>query len=56
MTYSKASEILGLTTPKSLKEQAEMAKSMLSRMTWETPLRYKVAADVLIRAAGVSSK
>jgi hypothetical protein len=51
MTYSKASELLGLTTPKSLKKQAEMAKSMLSRMTYKTPLRYKVAADVLIRAA-----
>ena len=51
MTYSKASELLGLTTPKSLKEQAEMAKSMLSRMTYKTPLRYKVAVDVLIRAA-----
>ena len=51
MTYSKASELLGLTTPKSLEKQAEMAKSMLSRMTYKTPLRYKVAADVLIRAA-----
>ena len=51
MTYSKASELLGLTTPKSLEKQAEMAESMLSRMTHKTPLRYKVAADVLIRAA-----
>ena len=56
MTYSRASELLGLTTPKSLEKQAEMAKSMLSRMTHKTPLRYKVAADVLIRAAGVSGK
>jgi len=56
MTYSRASELLGLTTPKRLEKQAEMAKGMLSRMTYKTPLRYKVAADVLIRAAGASGK
>ena len=51
MTYSKASELLGFTTPKSIKEQAALAQSKLSRMTMTTPLRYKVAAQILIDAA-----
>ncbi|MDD5650420.1 MAG: hypothetical protein PHF86_08410 [Candidatus Nanoarchaeia archaeon] len=51
MDYSKACELLNLTTPKSLKEQAELAKSILKHMNFKTPLRYKVAADILIKAA-----
>lgn len=51
MTYSQASELLGFTTPKSVKDQAKLAQSALRSMTTKTPLRYKVAADVLIRAA-----
>lgn len=51
MNYSKAIELLGLTTPKSLSENARLASSMLSHMTAECPLRYKVAASVIIEAA-----
>jgi len=51
MNYSKACELLNLTTPKSLKEQAELAKSILKHMNFKTPLRYKVAADILVKAA-----
>ena len=51
MNYSEAVELLGLTTPKSLVENARLAAGMLNRMTINAPLRYKVAAMVIIRAA-----
>lgn len=51
MDYSKASELLGFTTPKSLKDQAKLASIALEHMTDKTQLRYKVAAQVLIDAA-----
>ena len=50
MTYSRASEILGLTTPKSVRAQAELARGILRSLTPGAPLRYHVACDVLIKA------
>lgn len=51
MTYSKACEVLGFTTPKSIEANARLAKSLLGNLTPESPLRYSVACMVLIRAA-----
>jgi hypothetical protein len=51
MNYSKAIELLGLTTPKSLAQNARLAQGQLARMTDKAPLRYKVAAQVVIEAA-----
>jgi len=51
MDYSVACEILCLTSPKSLKENAKLAESILNNLTREAPLRYKVACKVLINAA-----
>lgn len=51
MTYSEACELLGLTTPKSLEDNARLATGMQSRMTDKAPLRYKVAAQLIINAA-----
>ena len=51
MSYSKACEILGFTTPKSFSANARLAKSRLATMTISAPLRYKVACKVLIDAA-----
>jgi hypothetical protein len=51
MSYSKACEILDLTTPKSLSENARLASGILSRLTDTAPLRYKVAAQIIIEAA-----
>lgn len=51
MNYSEATELLGFTTPKSLEENAKLAKSRLSHLTDECPLRYKVACQILINAA-----
>lgn len=51
MNYSEACELLGFTTPKSLTANAKLAESALGHMTFKTPLRYKVAAQVLIDAA-----
>lgn len=48
MKYSRAVEILGYTTPKSLKENAELAKTRLSQLTPSSPLRYKVACQLLM--------
>lgn len=50
MDYSKAIELLGLTTVKSLSENARLAAGMLSHMTSKCPLRYKVAASVVMAA------
>ena len=51
MTYSRACELLGLTTPKTLKENSELAKSKLSTMTTKTPLKYKVAVKIIVEAS-----
>ena len=51
MNYSEAVELLRLTTPKSLAENARLAEGIYSRMTASAPLRYKVAAMIIIRAA-----
>ena len=51
MTYSRACEILSLTTPKSLEANAVLAASVLSHLTLTSPLRYEVACRVLIEAA-----
>jgi len=51
MNYSEACELLGFTTPKSLQAGAELAKEFLRSCTSSCPLRYKVAAKVLIDAA-----
>ena len=51
MSYSKACEILGYTTPKSVEANAKLAETRLRCMPVGTPLRYAVACDVLIRAA-----
>jgi hypothetical protein len=51
MNYSEAVELLGLTTPKSLAENARLASMVYDRMTLEVPWRYKAAAMVIIRAA-----
>lgn len=50
MDYSKAVELLNLITPKSLKANAELARGMYSRFNKKTPLRYKVAAKVVMEA------
>jgi len=49
MSYSRACEILGLTTPKSLEANARLAASVLSHLTPTAPLRYSVACTVIIR-------
>jgi hypothetical protein len=52
MNYSKACELLGFTTPKSLEENAQLAKSRLRAYEGNNvPLRFLVACDVLIAAA-----
>ena len=51
MTYSRACEILGLTSPKSVDENAKLAETYLSTLLPCAPLRYSVACMVLIRAA-----
>lgn len=51
MTYSRACEILGYTTPKSLNENAKLAILRLSTLSASAPLRYSVACQVLITAA-----
>lgn len=50
MSYSRACELLGFTTPKSLRANAELAKSALRHFAPNIPLRYLVACDVLIKA------
>lgn len=49
-TYEKACEILGFTSLKSLAENAKLAQSFLNRAAYGTPLRYLVAAEILIEA------
>lgn len=51
MSYSRACEILGLTTPKSLEANAKLAKSILASLDIRSPLRYGVACMVIIREA-----
>ena len=50
MTVEQARELLGFTTPKSAVEQAKLASGKLKRFNSKTPLRFKVACTVLIRA------
>jgi predicted XRE-type DNA-binding protein len=51
MSYSRACELLGFTTPKSLRENADLARAALKHFTIDAPLRMLVACDVLIKAA-----
>lgn len=51
MSYSKACEILGYTTPKSVEANAKLAEMRLRYMPVSAPVRYAVACDVLIKAA-----
>jgi hypothetical protein len=51
MTYSRAIEILGLTTPKSLAENKKLAQVIQSNLVLTAPLRFKVACKVVIEAA-----
>jgi hypothetical protein len=51
MSYSKACEILGYTTPKSLEANAKLAEMRLRYMPVSAPVRYAVACDILIKAA-----
>lgn len=51
MTYARACELLGFTTPKSLADNATLAQSRLSSLTANSPLRFSVACMVIIRAA-----
>lgn len=51
MSYSKACEILGLTTPKSVTENARLAKVIRAALTLNAPLKKSVACEVLINAA-----
>jgi len=51
MSYEKACEIAGLTTPKSYAENAKMATSKLANLAAGSPLKEKVACQVIIRAA-----
>ena len=51
MNYSEACELLGFTTPKSVDENARLAEGALRAMSAKTPLRFKVAARLLIEAA-----
>ena len=51
MSYSQACELLGFTSPKTIKENARLASSRLSAFTSGVPVRLRVAAKVLIRAA-----
>jgi hypothetical protein len=51
MTYDKACEILGFTTPKSLEANARLATICLKTLVPSAPLKYSVACQVLINAA-----
>ena len=51
MTYDRACEILGYTTPKSAEANARLAEQMLRHLAVNAPIRYFVACDVLVKAA-----
>ncbi len=51
MTYERACELLDLTTPKSLQENARLAKQRYRCFAANTPLRFYVAACLIIRMA-----
>jgi len=51
MTYDRACEILGFTTPKSIEANAKLAESCRKNLAPTAPIRYSVACTVLIRAA-----
>lgn len=48
MNYEKACELLKISVKRDTKRNAAIAESMLSNMTNKAPLRYKVAAQVII--------
>ena len=48
MNYSRACELLGFTTPKSLIDNAKLAKSYLNNINPKAPIRFKVACSILI--------
>lgn len=51
MTYDKACEILGYTTPKSLQTNARLATICLKTLLPGASLKYSVACKVIINAA-----
>ncbi len=51
MTYERAQQLLGFTSPMSRKQRAELAKSRLETRAPGSPLRYGVACRVLIEGA-----
>jgi hypothetical protein len=51
MTYDRACELTGFTTPKSLAANAVLAEGRMERMEPGQPLRYQVALITLINAA-----
>jgi len=51
MTYDRACELLGFTTPKTPEQNARQAESVLRTMGRGVALRYHVACSVLIEAA-----
>ena len=55
MTYQRACEILGFTTPKSNAQNAKLAGECEKHLTLGSPLRLKVACGVLIKAANQES-
>jgi hypothetical protein len=50
MTYDRACEILGLTTPKSIEANARYARGILTRLTTTAPIRHRIACRILIDA------
>ena len=55
MTYDRACELLGFTTPKTPEENARQAESVLRTMGRGVALRYHVACSVLIEAANTTN-
>lgn len=51
MTYERAQQILGFTSPMSRERRAELAKVRLENRVIGSPLRYGVACRVLIDGA-----
>lgn len=51
MTYERAQQLLNFTSPMSRKQRAELAKSYLETRVLGSPLRYRVAARVIIEGA-----
>ena len=51
MSYSQAVALLKVTSKTEVTVNAEYAQYRLSRMSWRTPLRFRVACVVIIDAA-----